>query len=109
MRALLTRTVGLLALIAVLPGFTGCKSVVCDARGPSDECEIHHTLMESVKIPYSKGTEPPDDYLQARVRFFPHAYPFALPEKCPNTMVYICDDCVKAEAAWYQWRATQKK
>jgi len=109
MRLSLWRVFGLLVLMAVSPVFSGCKTPVCDARGPSEECEIHHAFMESVEVPFVKRPEPPMDYLQARIKYFPHAYPFALPEKCPKTMVYICDDCVKAEAEWVQWYATQKK
>ena len=109
MKKSLWRFAGLLFLLAVLPGFTGCQSKVCDARGPSEECEVHHEFMESVEVPYKTQPLPSPDYLQARIRFFPHAYPFVLPEKCPKTMVYICEDCVKAEAAWVQWNATQKK
>ncbi len=43
---------------------------------------------------------PSQDYLEARVKFFPHAYPFLLPETKGKYVVYICDDCVRAEEIW---------
>ena len=44
---------------------------------------------------------PSQEYLQARVRGFIHSYPFSLPyRKHTEFVVYICDECVRAEAAW---------
>ena len=88
---------------------TGCKSTVCDGRGPSEMCEIHHELMEATEVdnPHMKKA-PSQQYLQARVRGFIHSYPFALPEKCDKCVVWICQDCVNAEMQWKAMHPEQK-
>ena len=82
----------------------GCKTgKVCDARGEIDQCEIHHRIMRSEKFPNPHlTTQPSDEYLQARVKYFLHAKPtlYMLPDECKSCMVYICDDCVEAERRW---------
>ena len=84
---------------------SGCKThKVCDARGDSpDQCEIHHRLMRSEKFPNPHRTVPPSqEYLQARMRGFIHAKPtlFMLPDDCKECMVYVCQDCERAEEQW---------
>jgi len=80
----------------------GCQTEkVCDARGESDFCEIHHTYMETKIVDNKKNWPmPSQEYLEARSRYFRHSYPFILPDKCPKCAVFICDDCVQAEAEW---------
>lgn len=91
----------ILVPLLLAAALAGCASHdVYDARGPSEFCEIHHALMHSEKISPPENAMPPQDYLEARVRFFPHAYPFFLPETKGKYMVYICDDCVRAEEIW---------
>lgn len=84
----------------------GCKTgKVCDARGDVDQCEIHHRIMRSEKFPNPHRTTPPSrEYLEARMRYFRHAKPilYMLPDECKSCMVYICEDCERAEE---QWRA----
>jgi hypothetical protein len=82
---------------------TGCASSAYDARGDGSEiCEIHHTYMQSVEVSASSHNfQPTQEYLEARTRLFRHSYPFALPERARTTyVIYLCDDCVRAEAAW---------
>jgi hypothetical protein len=86
----------LLALVIL----TGCKTRVYDARGPDEFCEVHHAFMRSVEIPVPKSTELTQDYLAARAKYFPHAYPFYLPPTKGHYMVYLCDYCIKAEEDW---------
>src|SRR5579863_1931988 len=84
---------------------TGCSSTtyLCDARGPSDTCEIHHTLMRSVEIANNTSqTPPPGEYLEARIRSFVHSYPYFLPSQCRRCVIFLCDDCVRAEREWKQ-------
>jgi len=82
----------------------GCKSgKVCDLRMDSETCEIHHLYMHSEKYPNPHLTIPPSqDYVMARTRGFIHAKPtlYGLPDTCKTAMVYICDDCVRAEHEW---------
>jgi hypothetical protein len=84
---------------------TGCKTgKVCDARGDMpDQCEIHNRIMRSEKFPNPHRTDPPPrEYLAARYRYFRHAKPIliGLPDDCKEVMVYMCDDCVRAEEQW---------
>ena len=88
----------MLLLLALSGG--GCQTKVCDARGPSDTCEIHHAFMESVNLPYQKQEMPGREYLEARVRFFPHSQPFLMSPDCPHCVFYICDYCEHAEQEW---------
>jgi hypothetical protein len=78
---------------------TGCHST-CDARGPSEECEIHHVLMRTELIDNDHPPAKTIEYVIARQQAFPHTYPFALPDQCNKCVVYICDDCVRAEKEW---------
>jgi len=87
---------------------TGCYSKICDLRGPLDVCQIHHEYMREALISNRHLAMPSQEYLIARVQFFPHSYPFALPDQCDKTEVYICDDCVKAERAWRLAHPEQK-
>jgi hypothetical protein len=79
---------------------TGCNSPVCDGRGPSNICPIHHEYMRAEIVSNRHLPMPSQDYMIARVQHFPHSYPFALPDQCGKCMLYICDDCVKAEKEW---------
>ena len=87
-----------LALLAFSGG--GCQTRVCDARGPSDMCEIHNAYMDSVKLSYQKNPVPNRDYLEARLQYFPHASPFLMSPQCPECVFYLCDFCVRAETEW---------
>lgn len=82
----------------------GCATEkVCDARGESEICEIHHAIMETEVVKNKKEWPMPSQaYLQARARYFRHAYPFLLPSSkdCPKCAVYICAECVRAEQEW---------
>jgi hypothetical protein len=79
----------------------GCQST-CDGRGPSDICEIHHTVMHAEIVSNTKHPAPSQAYLEARARGFVHAKPFYLPPQCDRCLVNICDDCVQAEQMWKQ-------
>ena len=79
----------------------GCDTPIHDARGASELCEVHHTLMRSELVPAPKGNDPlPPDYVQAGLQFFPHAYPVYKPSKHDRLMIFICDDCVRAQMEW---------
>ena len=54
---------------------TGCKSPVYDVRGPDEFCEVHHALMHAEQISAPKFVMPSREYLEARAKLFPHAYP----------------------------------
>ncbi len=94
MRIILTSV--LLAMGLLL---TGCYAT-CDARGPSEICEVHHTFMRTVTIKNKKNPAPTMEYLVARQQMFPHSYPFVLPDQCTKDVIYLCDDCAKAEKEW---------
>jgi hypothetical protein len=81
---------------------TGCETdKVCDARGQSDVCEIHHTFMETEIVENKKHwPRPTQEYLQARAQYFRHAYPFVLPDQCKKCAIHVCEDCVRAEEEW---------
>jgi hypothetical protein len=88
-------------LAAAVVASTGCSTVL-DARGESEVCEIHHTYMQSVEVSAPSDTKQrTQEYLEARMKFFRHSYPSALPERIRTKyVVYLCDKCVKAEADW---------
>ena len=88
------------AMLAVASLFFGCSAPTCDGRGPSEICEIHHTMMGTVLVKRTKTPPLTREYLEARAHLFIHSYPFALPEQCGSCVVYICDDCVRAEREW---------
>lgn len=83
---------------------SGCSTDVLDGRTDSEICEIHHTFMGSQEIQCDKHYKAPtQEYLQARKRGFIHSYPYDLPyRKRTKVLVYICEDCVQAEAMWKQ-------
>jgi hypothetical protein len=91
----------LFAALLTLAFSTGCTSWV-DARGPSDSCEVHHTMMHVEKVPGGgNNVVPTPEYIAARRKLFFHSYPFTLPKKYGRTyVIYICDDCVAAERVW---------
>ncbi|HWF20025.1 MAG TPA: hypothetical protein VG754_12200 [Verrucomicrobiae bacterium] len=79
----------------------GCKTQVCDTRGQSEVCEIHHQFMQTEVVDNKKNWRmPSQEYLEARAHFFRHSYPFVLPEKCKKCAIYVCEDCVRAEEEW---------
>jgi hypothetical protein len=91
------------ALAAVL--LAGCSTSLLDARRTgenADICEIHHTYMETTRISSRELGDPPgQEYLAARVHLFIHSYPVTLPRRARTTyVIYLCDECVRAEAAW---------
>ncbi len=84
-------TIGLLA---------GCTSLR-DARGPSEICEVHHAFMRSVELPGPKaGVQLPPEYIETGIKTFPHAMPDYLPDSRHRVMLFICDDCVRAQRVW---------
>jgi hypothetical protein len=87
------------ALMALGLAATGCHTT-CDARGPSEYCEIHHTYMETRLIINDPHPKPSQEYLEARAQSFIHSYPYFLPDKCEKVVVYVCPDCVRAEQEW---------
>jgi hypothetical protein len=95
-------------LLAVMLALTGCANTTCDGRGPSEICGLHHGFMHEEMV--SNPHRPPasQEYLQARSLSFPHSYPFALPDQCDKCMVYICDDCVRAEREWRRQHPGEK-
>jgi hypothetical protein len=94
----------LLAMGLVL---TGCYST-CDGRGPSDMCEVHHMIMHAELVKNRHLPQPDMDYMAARQQMFPHVEPFALPDQCDKCVVYLCEDCVKAEREWKRQHPTGK-
>ncbi len=78
----------------------GCKTQVYDVRGPDEFCEVHHALMHPEEIPAPNFVMPSQEYLEARAKLFPHAYPFYLPKPKARYVVNICDYCVHAEKIW---------
>ncbi len=85
--------------------FSGCETgKVCDLRREAGEvCEIHHLYMHAEKYPNPHRTiSPSQEYLVARTRLFTHAKPtlYLLPDECKYAMVYVCDECVRAEREW---------
>jgi hypothetical protein len=91
----------LLAGLLLIGILTGCGTTeIYDARGASDVCEVHHAYMHSERIRTPANVMPSQDYLNARLKFFPHAYPFYLPKIAGRYEVNICDYCVRAEEAW---------
>lgn len=91
-----------LAILFAASLFAGCSSTVLDARGPSEICEIHHTFMRTVEFEGRPAGDLPDrEYLAARTRLFRHSYPASLPRRFHTTyVIYLCDDCVRAEEKW---------
>jgi hypothetical protein len=78
----------------------GCTSL-SDARGPSEICEVHRSFMRSVEVPGPKSALPVTrEYLEAKAKLFPHTYLDFTPDTRNHWMIYICDDCLKAQAAW---------
>ena len=78
----------------------GCTSLR-DARGPSEICEVHHTFMRSVQVPGpKKGSLLPTEYVAVGVRMFPHCLPDFEPDKRHQVVIYVCDECVRAQRQW---------
>lgn len=96
------RLVSVSVFAALFLLITGCQTdKVCDARGPSEICEIHHTFMETDVVTNKKHwLMPTQEYLEARNRLFRHSRPFILPEQCKKCAVFVCEDCVRAEEEW---------
>jgi hypothetical protein len=87
---------------------TGCYTV-CDDRGPSKTCEIHHVEMHAKVVTNHGPTFPPTkEYFGARPALFAHTYPVILPDQCKRYIVYLCDDCVRAEQEWKKQHAATK-
>jgi hypothetical protein len=88
-------------LLAMVLVFSGCESTTCDARGPSEVCELHHIYMRTeLYTNHKHAVMPSQEYLEARVKLFIHSYPFILPEKCDKCVIYVCDDCLRVENEW---------
>ncbi len=90
-------------LILLAAGFlTGCSSTTVDGRTESEICEIHHIFMHAEEVPSLKEyPQVSQEYMQARAKGFIHSYPFQLPyRKRTKFLVWICDDCVRAEEFW---------
>jgi len=96
MRIILASFLLALGLVA-----TGCRThTTCDARGPSEVCEVHHALMRAELVDNEHLPAKSMEYVMARRQLFPHAKPFVLPDQCDKCAVNICDDCVRAESEW---------
>jgi hypothetical protein len=89
-------------LLAVALALPGCATKnTCDGRGDSEICPVHHELMHAELVDNRKSwPQVTQEYMTVRAQHFPHAYPFWLPGQCDKCVVFICDDCVKAEEAW---------
>jgi hypothetical protein len=61
---------------------------------------VHHTLMRTELVKNRHLPPQTIEYVMARQQGFPHTEPFALPDQCDKCVVYLCDDCVKAEKEW---------
>jgi hypothetical protein len=100
----LTKMRILIASILLATGLfvSGCTTPsTCDARGPSEVCELHHEYMQTELYTNPKhATMPTDEYLQARTKLFVHSYPFILPNQCDKCVIYVCDECVRVEGEW---------
>lgn len=95
------RTLLCLGLLAVTL-LTSCSTSLMDARTPSEICEIHHAFMRTTEVSGQKEFNPPsEEYIQARLKGFVHSYPYYLPYRAKTRfVVYLCDDCVRAEKEW---------
>jgi hypothetical protein len=88
--------VGLLAL-----GLTSGCTDIRDARGPSEYCEVHHTLMQQMIVGAPRDNVPlPAEYVQTGLQFFPHGLPDYHPSSRHKLMIYVCDGCVRAQKEW---------
>ena len=100
--------------LAIVTLFVGCASDrnTCDGRGDwegAEVCEAHHLLMRTVKIPNPRFKKmPSEQYLQDRLRAFPHSRPFALPPQCKDAVVYICEQCLRTEELWRHQHPEEK-
>ncbi|MDB6016264.1 MAG: hypothetical protein JWR19_753 [Pedosphaera sp.] len=57
--------------------------------------------MNSVEVPGPKQSVPlANDYVEAGLRFFPHGYPDYVPSPRDHVVIYICDECVRAQQVW---------
>jgi hypothetical protein len=78
----------------------GCTSIR-DGRGPTDICEVHNTIMHEEVVPAPRDNDPlPAEYVEAGLRLFPHAWPKYHPSHGDKVVVYICDECVRAQEEW---------
>jgi hypothetical protein len=88
--------VGLLAL-----GLTSGCTDIRDARGSSEFCEVHHTLMQQMIVGAPRDNVPlPQEYVEAGLRFFPHGMPEYHASSRHKLVIYVCPDCVRAQEAW---------
>src|SRR5665811_1101939 len=88
-------------LLAMALASAGCHTT-CDGRGPSEICELHHSMMQTDTVKNRNRPPPSQEYLQARVQSFRHSYPYVLPEQCDRCVVYVCPECVRLEKEWKQ-------
>lgn len=89
--------------ILVLVLGEGCRTPghVTDLRGASDVCAVHHVKMRSVQFPMGSGCALPyAGYLEARDNCFPNAFPIWLNSQKDYCIIYVCDDCIRAEDVW---------
>lgn len=92
----LTQLLGLL----LLPLLAGCNTL-SDARGQSEFCEVHHALMTSMEVPApQKSVVLKPEYLEARRQLFPHGIPTYPLDTRHIWVIFVCDDCSRAEAQW---------
>ncbi len=107
------RILSVLSLIVVALAVS-CASdrKTCDGRGDAEGaevCEVHHLMMRTVTVPNPRMKKTPSEqYLQDRVRAFPHSRPFALPPECREAIVYICDQCLRTEEIWRHQHPEEK-
>ena len=93
--------------VTIIAAFAATLSGCCcvrGARGPGSICEVHQTAMRSEVIRAWSGCAlAPVSYVEARQKFFPHAYPDQLSSPWPwrRERIYICDECIRAREDWF--------
>lgn len=93
----------ILSALMLIGLLTACHTPnhVADFRKGSDICDLHHTKMRSVQVPEGVGCVlPRAGYLEARDNLFPHSYPEWLESRKDFCLIYVCDDCIRAEDKW---------
>jgi hypothetical protein len=88
--------------LLVLGLTAGCAApTIRDGRGPSEICEVHHTIMQEMVVPAPLDNTPlPQAYVADGIRYFPHGTPEFKPSHHDKLVIYICDECVRAQEAW---------
>ena len=90
-----------LMLLGASVFLAGC-CCVRDRRTVSEVCQGHHTRMHAEVFRRTAIMTPTFGYAGARLRLFPNIPPQGPPVFWPwsRQRVYICDQCVAAEAEW---------